>query len=128
MNAEILEYIDNIRNAENRKKFKSIIDWTMTNYPKLDMRMAWNQPTFTDHGTFIVSYKSTVDHISVTPEVYTIQKFTKEITDAGYKYGKMTYQIPYSENFDSKLLQTLIDFNISDKKDTTRFWRKNSDA
>lgn len=31
-----------------------VLDWVAEHYPELELRIAWNQPLFTHHGTYII--------------------------------------------------------------------------
>lgn len=120
----ITEYIDTLENQTHRERFQEIFSWINSTYPQLESRVAWNQPMFTDHGTFIIAFSSAKKHIAVTPEIAGIQKFSEAINKSGYNHSKMIFQIPWDMHVDYGLLKQMIDFNIRDKADCKTFWRK----
>ncbi len=116
-----------IEDGGNRTRIEEILEWVQRNFPSLAPRIAWGQPTFTDHGTFIVSFSPSKNHLSVSPEKARIDRFSDEITRAGYGYGSMTFRIPWGKPVDYPLLERMIRFNIEDKRDCKTFWRKTED-
>lgn len=120
-----LEYLEKIDDRKNREKFEEVLDWVIERFPNLEARLAWNQPMFTDHGTFIIAFSVSKKHLAVSPEKSVIERFSSEIEDAGYDYTKMLIRIPWEMAVDYSLLEKLIEFNILDKADSTTFWRKN---
>lgn len=118
-------FLEEMENAEQRKRLVEIFTWIKQNYPQLETRIAWNQPMFTDHGTFIIAFSVAKKHISVAPEGEGITQFTSDFDRIGYSYGKQMFRIMDTQEVDYDLLKSIIDFNIEDKKDCTKFWRTN---
>ena len=118
------EYLNSIDNLNNRYKLESILNWVRDNFPQLDERIAWNQPMFTDHGTYIIGFSISKNHISVSPEQAGIEYFADDISKAGYSYSKMIFRIKWTDPVDYPLLDKMIQYNIEDKTDYTSFWRK----
>lgn len=118
------EYLSNIKNLEQRARTEDILNWVNEMFPDLGHRVAWNQPMFIDHGTFIISFSVSKNYISISPERACINHFAEEITQAGYEYGKETIKIKWNSLIDFSLLKRMIEFNISDKSDCFTFWRK----
>jgi uncharacterized protein YdhG (YjbR/CyaY superfamily) len=79
---------------------------------------------FTDHGTFIIGFSVAKNHMAVAPERAGIEKFADQITRAGYDHTKEIFRIPWKSPLDFALLEKMIAFTISEKKDYTTFWRK----
>ena len=50
------EYLSAIENIEHREKMRDLFDWILTEFPELETRIAWNQPMFTHHETFILAF------------------------------------------------------------------------
>ncbi len=117
------EFLAEITNTEHRDKTKKVLDWVSTNYPNLVKRVAWNQPMFTDHGTFIIGFSVSKQHLAVTPEQAGIEHFTHEIKQVGYQHTKMIIRFPWDKVVDYELLKKMIDFNITDKANCSTFWR-----
>ncbi|MFD1464945.1 iron chaperone [Lapidilactobacillus mulanensis] len=116
------EFLDAIPDVEHAAKLAGLIDWTLTEFPNLKLRMAWNQPMLTDHGTFIISYSVAKPHIAVAVEDKALTKFLPAINATGYKNTKKLFQIPWTAEIDYDLLRKLVQFNIDDKQDVETFW------
>lgn len=118
------EYLTRIDHPEHRARMEEVLNWVKESYPVLSPKIAWNQPMFTDHDTFIVGFSVSKQHIAVAPEKVVIQRFADDITQAGYTHTKELIRMPWKNEVDFALLAKLIEFNISDKADCTTFWRK----
>ncbi len=49
--------LSDIENPEHRARTTEVLAWVAGRFPALGTRVAWGQPMFTDHGTFILSLK-----------------------------------------------------------------------
>ncbi|CAM4315918.1 iron chaperone [Paenibacillus tarimensis] len=120
---EFAEYLTGIDNPEHRERMEGIFRWVSGKFPNLESRIAWNQPMFTDHGTFIIGFSAAKAHMSVAPERAGIERFAEEIKKAGYDHTKELVRIKWASPVDFSLLEKMIGFNIEDKADCTTFWR-----
>ncbi|MCT1402186.1 iron chaperone [Paenibacillus sp. p3-SID867] len=118
------EYLAHIDNPEHRERTEEVLAWVTKKFPQLMPKMAWNQPMFTDHGTFIIGFSIAKHHLAVAPERVVIQHFSDEIVQAGYDHTKELVRIRWERPVDFSLLEKMIEFNIMDKADCTTFWRK----
>ena len=118
------EYLAGIEDPQHRARTEEVLDWVAKIFPQLARRVAWNQPMFTDHGTFIIGFSVSKGHLAATPEMAGIDRFSEEIVKAGYEHSKMLVRFPWDRPVDYGLLKRIIEFNIADKADTTTFWRK----
>jgi len=119
------EFLTNIKNEHHRTKTEEILFWVKNKFPNLVAEIKWNQPMFTNEGTFIIAFSVAKHHLAVAPEKVVIDRFSAQIIDAGYKHTQQLIQIPWGKEFDFNLLAEIISFNITDKADCTTFWRKN---
>ena len=103
---------------------EEVLKWVAAGFPNLKPKIAWNQPMFTDHGTFIIAFSAARNHMSVAPEGAVINKFSEEIIKSGYEHSKRLFRIPWDSPVDYALLKRVIEFNIKDKADYKVFWRK----
>ncbi|MDO5723921.1 MAG: iron chaperone [Flaviflexus sp.] len=118
------EYLATINEPENRKSLEEIVFWVRETYPQLELRIAWKQPMFTDHGTFIIGFSPAKNHLSIAPELATMEAFADTFKNEGIDHTKMFVRIPWSEPFNYDLLSRLIEHNITTKRDCTTFWRQ----
>ncbi|TCD54369.1 iron chaperone [Alloscardovia theropitheci] len=120
---EFEEYLNGPRVPQTTQQLlRDALTWVLSQHPELDTRIAWNQPMFTHHGTFILGFSASSKHISVAPEVPTLEKYRDEFTERGYKCLKKTINLPLTMPIPFDLLGKLIDEQLELKKDTTSFW------
>ena len=122
---EVFEaFLEAIRNDADRRRTREVLVWVHETFPTLVPRLAWNQPMFTDHGTFIIGFNVAKGHLSVAPEGTGIRHFSERIVGAGYTHGAMYMRIKWELPVNYPLLEEIIRFNIREKKECTTFWRK----
>ncbi|WP_252501976.1 iron chaperone [Sporosarcina sp. Marseille-Q4943] len=117
------EFLAKIDNPEHRARTEEVLTWVKEKYPELSPVIKWNQPMFTDHGTYIIGFSVSKQHLAVSPEEAGVIHFSDQIVQAGYKHTKMLVQFPWNRPFDYELLEKMIDYNIADKAECTTFWR-----
>ena len=118
------EYLTFIDDEEMRQKLSDIYQHVEKTFPELGKRIAWNQPMYTDHDTFIIAFSAAKNHVSVAPEKAALRKFKDDIEGADYDLLKETFKIKRKQPVNYGLIDAMIRFNIEDKKDCTTFWRK----
>ncbi|NLN69692.1 MAG: iron chaperone [Chloroflexi bacterium] len=116
-------FLDGIDEPEKRERMEDILNYIKGEFPQLEEVFKWNQPMFTDHGTFIIDFSIAKGHIAVAPEAEVLRLFEHEIEEAGYSHTQELFRIKWTDKVDLDLLYKLITYNIEDKKDTTSFWR-----
>lgn len=50
------DFITQIEEPKHRERTKEVLDWVTQKYPQMQHKIGWNQPMFTDHGTFIIGF------------------------------------------------------------------------
>ncbi|MDR2929564.1 MAG: iron chaperone [Propionibacteriaceae bacterium] len=120
----LAEYLETIPDPAHRQRMADVVDWVATTYPRLELRIAWNQPMFTDHGTYIIGFSASTKHMAASPEGSVVARFADRITEAGLEHTKMLIRLPWDAPVAYDLLSELIEFNITDKAECTSFWRK----
>ncbi len=118
------EFLAGIENTEHRTRLEEVLDWVAAKYPGFETRIAWNQPMFTDHGTFIIGFSVSKQHLLIAPEVAGINHFSDKIVKAGYDHTKGLMRIRWDRPVDYSLLAKIIEFNVVDKAECSTFWRK----
>ena len=121
---DFLEFIEHINNGQQRARTQEVLEWVKSQFRNLEARIAWNQPMFTEHGTFIIGFSVSSKHLAVSPERAGMVRFTNEITKAGYSQSKMLFRIRWEEPVNYILLDQIIRFNCIDKAECKTFWRK----
>lgn len=117
------EYLESIDEISHRDRMEEILAWVSEVYPELSKRIAWNQPMFTHHGTYIIGFSHSKNHIAMSPEVKPIQKFKALIEEVNLSHTENIIRIKWEDPIPYDLIRTLIDYNIEDKEGYTKFWR-----
>ena len=120
------EYIETIPNANNRARMVDVLVWVGLTYPELELRIAWNQPMFTHHGTYIIGFSAASKHMAMTPERATMIRFEQVMREHGTDFGTMLARQPWIKPFDCQLLDAFIQHQLKEKQDITSFWRPQS--
>ena len=118
------EYLSRIEDPQNRARVEEVLGWILGKFPNLMPKIAWNQPMFTDHGTFIIGFSVAKQHLAVAPERIVISRFSEEIKQSGYDHTSELFRIKWKSPVDFSLLEKMIAFNIADKAECSTFWRK----
>ncbi len=50
-NKTLDKYLATAPNDDKRARMAEVLNWVAEHYPELELRIAWNQPMFTHHGT-----------------------------------------------------------------------------
>jgi hypothetical protein len=116
-------YLASIDHPEQRARTEEVLTWVAKKYPELLPKIGWNQPMFTDHGTYIIGFSVAKQHLAVAPEKAGINRFADDIVQAGYDHTKLLVRIKWDTPVDYSLLEKMIEFNILDKSDCSTFWR-----
>ncbi len=118
------DYLEKIETPDHRARTREILVWVGEAFPQLQPKIAWNQPMFTDHGTFILGFSVSKKHVAIAPERAGILRFSADILHDGYDLGKQLFRIRWEQPVDYRLLREIIAFNIAEKADCNTFWRK----
>lgn len=118
------EYLAHIDNLQHRARMEEVLGWVTKKFPNLIPKIAWNQPMFIDHGTFIIGFSAAKHHMAVAPERAGINRFSDDIVHAGLDHSKELVRFRWDSLVDLSLLEKMIEFNILDKEECSTFWRK----
>ncbi|SHN30093.1 iron chaperone [Gracilibacillus kekensis] len=122
--AVFTEFLAGIDHETHRDRMAEVFNWITEKYPNLETELKWNQPMFTDHGTFIIGFSVSKKHLAVAPENIAIKHIEEDIQKANYDYTKEIIRIPWNREIDYTFFEKMIDFNMWDKANCTTFWRK----
>ena len=117
------EYLETIPNGDNRARMVEVLNWVAKRYPELELRIAWNQPMFTHHGTYIIGFSAASKHMTMAPERATMIRFEPVMRERGTDFGTMLARQPWNKPFDYELLDSFIRHQLTEKQDVTPFWR-----
>ena len=117
------EFLATIPDDDNRERMVDVVVWVGLTYPELELRIAWNQPMFTHHGTYIIGFSAASKHMAMAPERATMIRFEPVMRERGTDFGKMFARQPWDKPFDYELLDAFIQHQLEEKRDITSFWR-----
>jgi uncharacterized protein YdhG (YjbR/CyaY superfamily) len=117
------EYLAGIDHPEQRARMEEVLAWVFGRFPDLMPKVGWNQPMFTDHGTYIIGFSVSKQHMAVAPEKAGIARFSDDIVKAGYDHTQQLMRIKWGSPVEYSLLEQMIEYNIQDKADCATFWR-----
>ena len=117
------DYLATLEKSEQREKIATLLTWIAQHYPDLTPVIKWKQPMFIEHGTYIIGLSASKHHFSLSPEAKTIRLFEDEIKAADYETTINTIKIKWTQPLDFELFKKMIDYNRTDKKEMTQFWR-----
>lgn len=120
------ELLSTIPDADNRARMVEVLDWASYNFPELELRIAWNQPIFTHHGTYISGFSAASKHMAMAPERATMIHFEPVMRERGTDFDTMFARQPWGKPFDYELLDAVIQHQLAEKHDITSFWRPQS--
>ena len=117
------EYLATIPNDDNRARMVDVLVWVGLTYPELELRIAWNQPMFTHHGTYVIGFSAASKHMAMAPERATMIRFEPVMRERGTDFGTMLARQPWNKPFDYELLDAFIQHQLEEKQEVTAFWR-----
>lgn len=117
------DYLLTIEEGEKRQRMAALFAHIKETFPTLKEEIKWNQPMYTDHGTFIIGFSVSKGHLSVAPEKPALKEFQEAIEKEGYKLLKEIFHIPWQKDLSYELLEEIIRWNRQEKKDHKGFWR-----
>ena len=120
------EYLATIPDDDNRERMVDVLVWVGLTYPELEMRIAWNQPMFTHHGTYIIGFSAASKHMTMAPERATMIRFEQVMRERGTDFGTMLARQRWTKPFGYELLDAFIRHQLSDKRHVTSFRRAKS--
>lgn len=99
---DYLAQFDAVKEKTVRRIFKAIT----SEYPKLELVIAWNQPMLKIDGQYIFGVSVLKKHILLAPfSQQVLEKFAPKLT--GYVVNKKTIQVPIDWKPDVTLLQSM---------------------
>ncbi|MCE5130748.1 iron chaperone [Staphylococcus saprophyticus] len=116
-------FLETIDNDKHKATLSEVLNWIADTFPNLETTIKWNQPMFTDHGTFIIGFSVAKQHFSIAPEAKALNEYAQQIEAAGYSQTNNLFRIKWSQDIDYALLKAIIQYNIEDKSNCDTFWR-----
>lgn len=93
------------------KTIKSILRVITSNFPDLDLVIAWNYPMLKMGNSYVFGVSTAKNHILIAPwNAKTFKKFAQKFV--GCKINKKTIGVPNDWIIDKKLLQEMINHSL----------------
>ena len=74
---------------DNRERMVDVLVWVGLTYPELKLRIAWNQPMFTHHGTYIIGFSAASKHMAMAPDCATMIRFEPVMHERSTDFGTL---------------------------------------
>ena len=117
------EFLATIPNDDNRARMVDVLVWVGLTYPELELRIAWNQPMFTHHGTYIIGFSAASKHMAMAPERATMLRFEPVMRERGTDFGNRFARPPWTQPLQYELIDAFTPHQHAEKEDITSFWR-----
>ncbi len=117
-------FLEKIEDSNKRNRMTQILEFISKQFPHLKQEIKWNQPMFTDHGTFIIGFSVSKKHIALAPEAVVLDYFEDDIAASGYLRTKELMMIPWQDEVNLDLIHRIVAYNIESKKNSTHFWKQ----
>lgn len=121
---EFLTFLESIDDNTKKEKMEMLLCWVSDNFTYLIPIIAWKQPMFLEHGTFIIGFSYSKKHISIAIEADFFEKFKNSILASDYKCSKVLFFIEWDAIINYSLLNEIIQYIITTKKTCNSFWTK----
>ena len=102
------EYLERIGDPRHRARIQEVLAWVAETFPELTPRIAWSQPMFTHHGTFIIGFSTAKNHLAIAPERAGLERFSEDIRRAGYSHSQQLLRMEWDRPVDYALLEAMI--------------------
>jgi uncharacterized protein YdhG (YjbR/CyaY superfamily) len=118
----IKDYMETIKEESQRERVTNLINWIEKTFETLKLEVKWNQPMFTDHGTYIIGMSVSKNHLAIGVEARTMERLVEIIEGSEYEHSKMLIKIKWSQAIDYEFLSLIINDIIRDKESVNSFW------
>lgn len=120
------KYVNSIKNIDPilKDKIVSIFEFMEEKFPELVLEIKWNESIFSFNNSFIIAFSVWKNHISISPEKYFIDIYTKKLLSLNYEVTLNLFKIKKDQEVDFDLLFEIINFKIKDKSNSKTFFKK----
>lgn len=104
-----LEDFYNSLPQDQEQAIRRLVEFVATNYPDLELLLAWNQPMFRLDKKYLIGFMPAKKHINLlTVSDDAVTHFAKELE--GYRHGTRSVSLPFDWEIDRELIAKLINF------------------
>src|SRR5437667_4098749 len=95
------------QDATKERTLRSVIDFILTQFPKLESKISWNVPTIHRNGKYVAGICACKNHLTFSPwSPRVIEDFKARL--GKFVVWKNCFQIPVDWEIDRKLLKDLV--------------------
>lgn len=100
------DYLESL-DPEKATTLRAIIDYVLTQFPRLESRMSWNVPHIHRNGKYVVGLAAYKNHLTFSPwSPIIIEDFKERL--GNYVVFKNCFQIPVDWKIDKSLVKDLV--------------------
>lgn len=106
------EYLHSL-DAEKAETLGSIIEYILSQFPQLDVKISWNVPQVHRDGKYVFGLAAFKNHITLNPwSPKVMAEFKPRL--GNYVSGSTTFQVPVDWKIEKKLLKDLIQARLKE--------------
>ena len=96
-----------------RKTLSELLDLITSEFPELEVKMAWNTPMVHLQGRYVVGLAALKNHLSFSPwSTAVLERFAPRLS--GYVTKKNLFQIPVDWQIDAALVRDLVSARLAE--------------
>ena len=100
------EYLDSL-DVEKAETLESIIEYILSQFPQLDVKISWNVPQIHRDGKYVFGMAAFKKHLTLNPwSLKVMAEFKPKLAD--YVTGAATFQVPVDWKIEKRLLKDLV--------------------
>ena len=100
------EYLNSL-DVEKAETLESIIEYILSQFPQLDVKISWNVPQIHRYGKYVFGLAAFKKHLTLNPwSPKVMAEFKPRLKD--YVSGSTTFQVPVDWKIEKKLLKDLV--------------------
>lgn len=97
---------------------RSIIDFALSEFPGLEIKLAWNVPQIHRDGEYVFGVSALKNHLALAPwSEAVIEDFRGQLEEAGYVVRKNLFQVPDDWEINRELVKDLVRARLTELKD-----------
>lgn len=102
------------------KTLRSVIDFILSEFPELEVKIAWKVPQFHRKGKYVAGIAAYKNHLTFAPWSYrAMEEFEPRLEN--YKVFKGCFQIPVDWEIDKALIGDLVRARLAELDEESRW-------
>lgn len=110
--SSVEEYLNSL-DVKKAETLESIIEYILSQFPHLDVKISWNVPQIHRSGKYVFGFAAFKKHLTLNPwSPRVIADFKPRLED--YVSGTSTFQVPVDWKIEKKLLKDLVQARLKE--------------